>query len=333
MKFTSVKYLIGNGFKNIWLNKLMSVASIGVLVACMSVIGLAVAVSLNVDNTLSEIEQQNVVMVYFEDRNSALYKVRSEQSADATLVKAEQEITEDDYSIHNLEEALVLCKKISEIDNINSIEYFSSDELLANAKDAVANASSDIFSVIENPMSCGARVTMTDLSLFDETIKDIENLHGVDEISSLRDIAEKITIIKRAIAIVGFWIVAILMIIALVIVSNTIRVTMYSRKLEISIMKAVGATDSFVRLPFMIEGVTIGLLSACITVSILYFVYNAVQETVKSALSLTSIIPFSEFFWLIFGIFGGIGCFAGLFASAIMINKYLRKEGSEFRAL
>ncbi len=333
MKFTSVKYLIGNGFKNIWLNKLMSVASIGVLVACMSVIGLAVAVSLNVDNTLSEIEQQNVVMVYFEDRNSALYKVRSEQSADATLVKAEQEITEDDYSIHNLEEALVLCKKISEIDNINSIEYFSSDELLENAKDAVANASSDIFSVIENPMSCGARVTMTDLSLFDETIKDIENLHGVDEISSLRDIAEKITIIKRAIAIVGFWIVAILMIIALVIVSNTIRVTMYSRKLEISIMKAVGATDSFVRLPFMIEGVTIGLLSACITVSILYFVYNAVQETVKSALSLTSIIPFSEFFWLIFGIFGGIGCFAGLFASAIMINKYLRKEGSEFRAL
>ncbi len=333
MKLTSVKYLIGNGFKNIWLNKLMSVASIGVLVACMSVIGLAVAVSLNVDHTLSEIEQQNVIMVYFEDRNSALYRVRSEQSANITLDKAEQQVTEEDYSIHNLQDALLLCQEISKVDNINSVEYFSSDEMLENAKATVSEASSEIFSVIENPMSCGARVTMTDLSLFDDTIKDIEKLEGVDEISSLRDIAEKITIIKRAIAIIGFWIVAILMIIALVIVSNTIRVTMYSRKLEISIMKAVGATDSFVRLPFMIEGVTIGVLSAGITVSILYFVYNAVQETVKSALSLTSIIPFSEFFWLIFGIFGGIGCFAGLFASAIMINKYLRKEGSEFRAL
>ncbi len=333
MKLTSVRYLIGNGFKNIWLNKLMSVASIGVLVACMSVIGLAVAVSLNVDHTLSELEQQNVVMVYFEDRNSALYSVRSEQSADITLDKAEQQVTEDDYTIHNLEEALILCEKISKIENVNSIEYFSSDEMLESAKGAVTEASPEIFSVIENPMSCGARVTMTDLSLFDKTIEDIEGLNGVDEISSLRDIAEKITIIKRAIAIIGFWIVAILMIIALVIVSNTIRVTMYSRKLEISIMKAVGATDSFVRIPFMVEGVTIGILSAGITVSILYFVYNAVQETVKSALSLTSIIPFSEFFWLIFGIFGGIGCFAGLFASAIMINKYLRKEGSEFRAL
>ncbi len=333
MKLSSVKYLVGNGFKNIWLNKLMSIASIGVLVACMSVIGLAVAVSLNVDHTLSELEQQNVVMVYFEDRNSALYKVRADQSVDATLEKAELEVTEDDYSIHTLEDALMLCDKIRKLDNVNSIEYFSSDEMLESAKEAVSNATPEIFSLIENPMSCGARVTMTDLSLFDETIAEIEKLEGVDEISSLRDIAQKITTIKKAIAIVGFWIVAVLLIISLVIVSNTIRVTMYNRKLEISIMKAVGATDSFVRLPFMIEGVTIGLASAGITVAILYFVYNAVQETVKNALSLTAIIPFSDFFWMIFGIFSGIGCFAGVFASAIMINKYLRKEGSEFRAL
>lgn len=333
MKLTSVKYLVANGFKNIWLNKLMSIASIGVLVACMSVIGLAVAVSLNVDHTLSELEQQNVVMVYFEDRNSALYKVRAEQTTDATLENAELEVTEDDYTIHSLEDALLLCDRIRKLDNINSIQYFSSDEMLESAKTAVSDTSPEIFSVIENPMSCGARVTMTDLSLFDQTIAEIEAMEGVDEVSSLRDIAQKITTIKKAITIVGFWIVAILMIISLVIVSNTIRVTMYSRKLEISIMKAVGATDSFVRLPFMIEGVTIGLASAGITVTVLYFVYNAVQETVKNALSLTAIIPFADFFWIIFGIFSAIGCFAGLFASAIMINKYLRKEGSEFRAL
>ncbi len=335
MKLTSVKYLAANGFKNIWLNKLMSIASIGVLVACMSVIGLAVAISLNVDHTLSELEQQNVIMVYFEDRNSALYKVRAEQGSDATLEKAESEITEDDYTIHTLADAVLLCKKIEELDNISSVKYFSSDEMLNDAKESISRpeSSTDIFSVVENPMSCGARVTMTDLSLFDETIEAIEKLKGVDEVSSLREIAEKITIIKKAIAIVGFWIVAILMIISLVIVSNTIRVTMYNRKLEISIMKAVGATDSFVRLPFMIEGVTIGLASAGITVTVLYFVYNAVKEAVKNALSLTSIIPFEEFFLPVLGIFAGIGCFAGIFSSAVMINKYLRKEGSEFRAL
>jgi cell division transport system permease protein len=174
---------------------------------------------------------------------------------------------------------------------------------------------------------------MLNLEHFDDTIEKITAIEGVDTIESSRDIAEKITIIKKAITIVGFWIVAILMVISLVIVSNTIRVTMYNRKLEISIMKAVGATDSFVRLPFMIEGVTIGLLSASVTVTILYFVYNAVKETVRNTLSLTTIIPFGDFFWQIFGIFAVIGCLAGLLSSAFMINKYLRKEGSEFRAL
>jgi cell division transport system permease protein len=184
-----------------------------------------------------------------------------------------------------------------------------------------------------NPLSCGAKVTLVDLELFSETLTAIEAVEGVDTTQSSQDIAAKITTIKNAIAIVGFWIVAVLMIISLVIVSNTIRVTMYNRKLEISIMKAVGATDSFVRLPFMIEGVTIGLLSAGITITVIYFVYNAVKETVKNALSLGTIIPFGDFFWILFGIFAGIGVFAGLFSSAFMINKYLRKEGSEFRAL
>ena len=73
MKLTSVRYLVGNGFKNIWLNKLMSIASIGVLVACMSVIGLAVALSINIDKALDDLEQENVVNVYFDDRNAALY--------------------------------------------------------------------------------------------------------------------------------------------------------------------------------------------------------------------------------------------------------------------
>ena len=155
----------------------------------------------------------------------------------------------------------------------------------------------------------------------------------MDDTYSSKDIAEKITVIKKAIGIIGFWIVAILLLISLMIVSNTIRVTMYNRKLEISIMKAVGATDSFVRLPFMIEGMTIGLLSAVITTVILYFVYNAVDDTIMNQLQISSLIPFSEFMWLIFGIFAAIGCFAGLFSSAFMINKYLRKEGSEFRAL
>lgn len=332
MKLTSVKYLTANGFKNIWLNKLMSIASIGVLVACMSVIGLAVAVSLNVDHALSELEKENVIMVYFNDRNSVLY------GENAGKTDADSKISEDDYLIHDYEDAIDVCYKLSEIENVRTVEYVSSEAALESIKGSMLEGQDDYFTFLDdeefgNPLSCGAKVTLVDLELFSETLTAIEAVEGVDTTQSSQDIAAKITTIKNAIAIVGFWIVAVLMIISLVIVSNTIRVTMYNRKLEISIMKAVGATDSFVRLPFMIEGVTIGLLSAGITITVIYFVYNAVKETVKNALSLGTIIPFGDFFWILFGIFAGIGVFAGLFSSAFMINKYLRKEGSEFRAL
>ena len=334
MKLTSVKYLAATGFKNIWLNKLMSIASIGVLVACMSVIGLAVAVSFNVDSALSDLEKENVIMVFFNDRNAALYGESAKDNTD----KNHNNITEDDYLIHSYEDALIVCDTISKIENVSSVVYFSGDDALEDVKSTMPEEQAEYLDFMNddelgNPLPSGARVTMSNLEYFDDTIKAINAIEGVDSIYSSQDVAQKITTIKHAITIIGFWIVAILMIISLVIVSNTIRVTMYNRKLEISIMKAVGATDSFVRLPFMIEGVTIGLVSAGITVTILYFVYNAVQETVKSALSLTSIIPFGEFFWILFGIFAGIGCLAGLFSSALMINKYLRKEGSEFRAL
>ncbi|MBQ3550749.1 MAG: ABC transporter permease [Clostridia bacterium] len=334
MKLTSVKYLIGNGFKNIWLNKLMSLASIGVLVACMSVIGLAMALSFNVDHALSGLEQENVVLVFFDDRNSALYS-ESGTSPDGTY----NEITEDDYSVHSFEDAILLCSEIEKLDNIASVKYVSSDDALLTTMESMSESDAKFYNVLfdsddyGNPMPCGARVTFQNLENFDETIKSIEAVDGVDSTYSSKNIAERITLIKRAIGIIGFWIVAVLLIISLMIVSNTIRVTMYNRKLEISIMKAVGATDSFVRLPFMIEGVTIGLLSSIVTVVICYFVYKAVDGTIMNKLGIVSLIPFADFFWILFGIFAGIGCFAGLFSSAFMINKYLRKEGSEFRAL
>lgn len=334
MKLTSVKYLIGNGFKNIWLNKLMSAASIGVLIACMSIIGLAVTVSLNVEAALSDLEKENVIMVYFDDRNAALYG--SSATSDGAVTN--KTVSEDDYLIHSYEDAIEVCHNIGRIDNVRTVEYVSSEAALESIKQSMSNEDAEYFNFLGdetygNPLSSGAKVTLVDLEKFSETLTAIEGIEGVDSTYSSQDIARKITTIKNAIAIVGFWIVAVLMIISLVIVSNTIRVTMYNRKLEISIMKAVGATDSFVRLPFMIEGVTIGLVSAGVTLTLLYFVYNAVKDTIKSELSLGSIIPFSDFALLLLGIFAGIGVLAGVLSSAFMMNKYLRKEGSEFRAL
>ena len=185
----------------------------------------------------------------------------------------------------------------------------------------------------ENPLSMCARVTLTSLENYSQARESIAKVQGVDTVVSADDVAEKIVSIKRAIEIAGFWIIAILMIIALVIVCNTIRVTMYNRKLEISIMKAVGATDWFIRWPFLIEGVLIGVVSALISVVFTYGIYSFAGEKIKDALEATSLVPFRQEFLTILLVFLALGVFAGVVGSLIILNKYLKKEGSEFRAL
>ena len=108
---------------------------------------------------------------------------------------------------------------------------------------------------------------------------------------------------------------------------------MYTRKLEIGIMKAVGATNSFIRLPFVIEGISIGVISSAISMGLIYFCYRIVGDTIAESLGTLSIIRFGEAFLPLLIVSLGIGVFSGLIGSIIMISKYLRKEGSEFTAI
>ena len=362
MNLQSMKYLTKEGIKNIWVNRLMSLASVGVLVACMVLIGLSLLITANVDLALGNLEKQNVVMVYFNDYNSVLYGDKSgDTSANSSAVSSAASsatseegdesgtsssaedtvdingISENDYIIHNEAEARALCDRIEKLDNVLSVEYVSSEDALKNIKETMLDGKEKYFEFLDeeygNPLSDGAKVIMEDLSKFDETIGRIKALSGVDSIVSQNDLAEKITAIKNGIGTAGVWIVAILLIISLVIVSNTIRVTMYNRKLEISIMKAVGATDSFIRIPFVVEGVTIGIISAIVSEGFVYFCYRIATETLKTTLGTSDIVNFGSMAWILLGVFVAIGVLAGTIGSVIMISKYLKKEGSEFAAI
>ncbi len=353
MKISSIKYLTGEGVKNAWINRLMTLASIGVLVACMVIIGLAILISENVNKAVGKLEQQNVVMAYMKDYNWALYGEKgnsSDSSASSgssssdtasTVSDAETAdkngIKPSDYVIHNDDEAKALCDEIAKLPNVASVTYVTSEEGLESVKESMLEGQESYFTFLDeeygNPMSGAAKITMKDMSLFDETIGQIKKIDGIDAIQSQNDLADKITAIKRGIGIAGFWIIAILMVISLVIVSNTIRVTMYNRKLEISIMKAVGATDSFVRIPFIVEGMLIGVISALLAEGLLYFCYRVATETIISTLGTTDIVHYGDVAWWLLLIFIGIGIFAGVLGSVIMISKYLRREGSEFTAI
>ena len=361
MKISSIRYLIKEGFKGAWANRLMSLASIGVLVACMVVIGLSILISENVTMAVGNLEKQNVVMVYMKDYNWALYSdelsENTESAADNTSDVTDNaddvddavsvdEPTEDsdvdvngikdtDYVIHNDQEAQELCDKIATISNVETVEYISSEAGLQNAKDNMLGEQGKYFTFLDdeygNPLSAAAKVTMKEMALFDETIKQINDLDGVDVIVSHGDLAGKIDAIKQGIYVAGFWIIGILVVISLVIVSNTIRVTMYNRKLEISIMKAVGATDTFIRIPFVIEGMLIGLISALISEALIYFCYRVATEKISAMLG--TVVPFNQVSGYLMLVFIGIGVFAGALGSVFMIGKYLKREGSEFTAI
>lgn len=358
MKLSSVRYLTKEGVKNIWVNRLMSLASIGVLVACMVIIGLAVLISENVNKAIGNLEEQNVVMVYMKDYNWALYDSKTEaeendatvsnendQTAQAATDTAETKdedgekadangIKDSDYVIHNKAEAEAFKKELEKIANVEKVELISPEESLEDMKPMLGEQADYFdFPGDENPMSWAAKVTMKDMEKFDETISKIEKFEEVHSIVSQKDLANTINAIKNGVGIAGIWIIAILMIISLVIVSNTIRVTMYNRKLEISIMKAVGATDAFVRIPFIVEGMIIGLISALLSEGILYFCYRVATETIVNTLGTSDIVKYGDMALILLALFGAIGIFSGIVGSVIMIRKYLKREGSEFAAI
>ncbi len=304
MKLRSVRYLTVEGFKNIWLHRLMTLASVCVLVSCMLLIGVAVLLSFNIESAFGTLMDNNIVTVSLKDREK-------------------DPVTE--------EETLLIEQDIKKIKNIKSTKIVTRDEAAEYFRESMGNIYDDFF---ENNDFLPTRIEITfkDQSVHEKTIEKLSQIEGVQHVNFSKGLTEKLIGIQKVINTASFWIIGLLLITALVIIANTIRITMASRRLEISIMKAVGATNSFIRLPFIVEGITFGLLSAIATTGILYLVYNSTIDKVKE-IGFINLIPYSDVVWYLFGGFCLIGILAGSIGSFISISKYLRKEGSEQNAL
>lgn len=285
---------------------MMSLASIAVLMSCLVMIGSAMMLFVNIESLLGRMEEENVVMAFVEDGTS---------DADLETVEAD----------------------LKNIPNVQNVEFQSKEDAWQEQLDTMDDAQAEFFDNLSQdiPLPDGYRVTVEDLSMFDETVQKIRAVNHVETVRENKELAEQLMSIRKGVSVISVVIVAVLFAISLFIISNTIRLTVYSRRLEISIMKSVGATNWFVRLPFIVEGVILGIAAGVISLFIVYGVYELVGSQMSSLLSALSIslVGFWKYALAMLAAFIGVGIVSGVGGSLIAMRKYLNKEGSEIGEL
>ena len=292
MKLCSVVYLTKEGIKNIWKNRMMSMASIGVLVICFMLTGIFSLLSISIKDTLKSIESRNTIKVFL--KNSV-----------------------------DTKEALDLEQKLKNISNVLSVRFYSRTEAQEKYKDQLG----DIYENMKNRnfLPHSYYVTLKDISEYKETVSKIRELPEVDLITNKADLFDKLNKFNRFISSVGAVLSLILSLIALFIITNTIRLTMYSRRYEISIMKSVGATDFFVKLPFMVEGIVIGIFSAVVSAISLNFLYKFIMDSIRQNVSFFYSPGFNNLVYYLLFYFTLAGIAFGILGGGVSIRKYLVK--------
>ena len=306
MNGSSLRYLFKEGFRNTWSNRMMSIASICVLMSCLVLIGCASMIFLNIESLLGRIEVENVVMVYIQDGTT-------------------------DADINAMGDSL------KKMDNIKEVEFVSKESAWQEQLDTMEEAQAKFFTEISSdiPLPDAYKVTVNDLSQFDSTVDQIKQLQHIDTIRENKDLAQKLVTIRHGVEVISVVIVAVLLAISVFIIQNTIKLTVYSRRLEISIMKSVGATNGFVRLPFVVEGMILGVISGVISLGLVWAFYEfAINQfgDLISSLGLEA-LKFSNYALPMLGIFIAIGIVTGVGGALLSMGKYLNKEGSERNGL
>lgn len=295
MRFSSIRYLLREGFRNIWQNRFMAIASIGVLVSCLLLTGGAYLIFANIDHAFEWVYGQNVVVVF------------ADPSCDDEQVAA-------------------MGEKIESITNVSSVTFVSKEEALQKYADDLPEATFEEMLGEDNPMQDSFIVSFEDLSQFEATMMQIEQIPGVEDIANNSDIAQTLTKVRQVVLAVGGWIIGMLLLVSLFIIANTIKLTVYNRRLEIYIMKSVGATNAFIRIPFVIEGMVLGLIAGLLSYGILYFVYSRLTGMFTFG-SFFNLISFSSVWWIMLIGFLVAGVLTGVAGSAISMSKYLKEEG------
>lgn len=302
MKINTFGYSVKQGFKNIHRNLLFSLASVGTIVACLFLFGIFYAIVLNLEHEIKSIEGSLTISVFFDEG------IEEQQIMDIGNV-------------------------LKEMENIDKITYVSAEKAWnAYIEDVYKGDKEYVDSVFgeDNPLanSSSYELTLKDISRQEDIVKQLEDISGIRKINSSDVTAKSLISIEKLVGYISIGVIGILLLVSLFLISNTVTIGISVRKEEIAIMKLIGAKDMFVRAPFLVEGVMIGLIGSIIPIGIVFFMYNALTEYLTEHFSIVAnmvkFVPIGQVFAGMVPISLLIGVGIGFFGSWITTHKHLK---------
>ena len=300
MRISSMRYLVHQGFKGIWKNRMMSFASFCIMLVSLLMVGIAVLLTININRIIGGIEDKSEVVVQIRDG------VAPEQR--------EQ-----------------LQNNIGALPNVHTIEFYSKEKAWENMMEGMSKEERELFDYAsDNPLPDTFRLTVVDIKRMNETTTQIETFAEVESTRSPTEFADVLISIRRVLGIVSGAIVIALIIVCLIIISNTTRASVFARRKEINIMKYVGAKNSFIRIPFFIEGMVVGVLAAAGALALTKFAYegfyNIFNDDFKlwSVLGVSNLYSFKDLFMPVSIAYAVAGAVIGALGTSFSTGKHLK---------
>ena len=301
MRISSFLYSFRQGIKNIKRNLLLSLASIGTIVSCLFLFGLFYCVIVNFRTAMTDLENTVTISVFFDEG-----------------------VTDENITM--------IGQQIRLRDEVNTLDFISADEAwkqYAEEKFDDPQAAIDAFQG-DNPLknSASYKITLKDLSNQAEFVQYLKGLTGVRKVLSSEVTADGVAALNSVVSYASIGIIVILLLVSIFLISNTITIGITVRKEEIGIMKLIGATNFFVRAPFIVEGVVIGLVGSLIPLILIYYMYDTVVQYIIGRFSvvqsLFAFVPAKEIFAVLIPLSAGIGIGLGLIGSLLTTRKHLK---------
>ena len=293
MKINNIGYLLKEGIRGIFQHGFMSFAAVFVTVACLLIVGTFTAVTHNLSLMVERLNSNSEILVYVDDTY--------------TWDKAKQ-----------------VESKVRLVDNVNEAFLQTREQVLEDFRDSMADPSL-LDSVTPDTFEYRVRVTLLDNTKLSQTTQRLQLIPGVTEVNSPDGLIQGFTDLQEVLRLVSLVLVVILLFVSLLIISNTVKMAMADRKNEIAIMKMVGATNGFIRLPYVVQGFTLGMLGALVAFGLEWLLYDAMAGKLNgyTTLNFLSFVPFSELLSLMIPVFAGAGMFVGVVGSWNSIRKYM----------